>query len=572
MNNLPKFEKHGFSELLNLPFDIQVSTIGSALGYGAISAVVPIVLLSSIFSSTPFPELALSSNYLVQGFYILIPALLFLLTASITGAFLTAFSDHFLNRKHILFCYLASLLLAVFTLFSISKYLVLLSLGISYALSRFLWKIHILNKDMNAYAIAFASVFTGLFVLSSIFLVTSALTILPTLLIILSNGFFALAIVNTCTDWVVVPRAALLGRKKNIGRIMLPTAANVLTGIALGVIMLCTQEHVDFLLVGSIWILVGILSAILLFTNTHLRKQNLRGAFLLLVIGLFLAIIMGSQHKLLCVLSSCLILFATFFFIINNTLRHSFVQKDSDLCDVYLSAFRIFTNPLGMIFGLVASFSMLSNSPNLQLVGLCLMIIASLFSITAILFSLGIFEKDRSPKRCAENNDKNTNAKCDSAPEQSISPDQLDSPSEANESIKNGAADSTDTDHSSPQKDELLSAEGPERKPHKMLFFDEESPKETADEWQEKAHLTAKINGLTSRQVEIFEALSRGRNARYIAQRLYLSEGAVKKQMFTIYKKLDIHKQQDLITMVMDGNLEELRRKAAKIDLANNHK
>ena len=233
MNNLPKFEKHGFSEFLNLPFDIQVSTIGSALGYGAISAVVPIVLLSSIFSSTPFPELALSSNYLVQGFYILIPALLFLLTASITGAFLTAFSDHFLNRKHILFCYLASLLLAVFTLFSISKYLVLLSLGISYALSRFLWKIHILNKDMNAYAIAFASVFTGLFVLSSIFLVTSALTILPTLLIILSNGFFALAIVNTCTDWVVVPRAALLGRKKNIGRIMLPTAANVLTGIAL---------------------------------------------------------------------------------------------------------------------------------------------------------------------------------------------------------------------------------------------------------------------------------------------------------------------------------------------------
>ena len=104
-----------------------------------------------------------------------------------------------------------------------------------------------------------------------------------------------------------------------------------------------------------------------------------------------------------------------------------------------------------------------------------------------------------------------------------------------------------------------------------MLFL-KESPKETADEWQEKAHLTAKINGLTSRQVEIFEALSRGRNARYIAQRLYLSEGAVKKQMFTIYKKLDIHKQQDLITMVMDGNLEELRRKAAKIDLANNHK
>ena len=46
------------------------------------------------------------------------------------------------------------------------------------------------------------------------------------------------------------------------------------------------------------------------------------------------------------------------------------------------------------------------------------------------------------------------------------------------------------------------------------------------------------------------------RNAKYIMQRLYLSEGTVKKQVFQIYKRMGVHTQQDLITLVMETDLD----------------
>ncbi len=76
------------------------------------------------------------------------------------------------------------------------------------------------------------------------------------------------------------------------------------------------------------------------------------------------------------------------------------------------------------------------------------------------------------------------------------------------------------------------------------------------DPWHEKVMFLAKEYSLTPRQTEIFDALSRGRNAKYITQRLYLSEGTVKKQVFQIYKRLDVHTQQDLITLVMETDLD----------------
>ena len=60
----------------------------------------------------------------------------------------------------------------------------------------------------------------------------------------------------------------------------------------------------------------------------------------------------------------------------------------------------------------------------------------------------------------------------------------------------------------------------------------------------------------TPRQTEIFDALSRGRNAKYIMQRLYLSEGTGEKQVFQIYKRMGVHAQQDLITLVMETDLD----------------
>lgn len=85
---------------------------------------------------------------------------------------------------------------------------------------------------------------------------------------------------------------------------------------------------------------------------------------------------------------------------------------------------------------------------------------------------------------------------------------------------------------------------------------DKKAPAAAKDIWHEKVVAVAKAYDLTPRQAEIFEALSRGRNAKYIAQRLYLSEGAVKKSLFLIYKKLDVHNQQDLITLVMQSEPE----------------
>lgn len=76
--------------------------------------------------------------------------------------------------------------------------------------------------------------------------------------------------------------------------------------------------------------------------------------------------------------------------------------------------------------------------------------------------------------------------------------------------------------------------------------------KPLADPWHVKMLTAAQAASLTPRQTQIFDALSRGRNAKYIQERLYLSEGTVKKQIFQIYKKLDVHTQQDLITHVLE--------------------
>ena len=76
------------------------------------------------------------------------------------------------------------------------------------------------------------------------------------------------------------------------------------------------------------------------------------------------------------------------------------------------------------------------------------------------------------------------------------------------------------------------------------------------DTWREKVLKVAQEHELTPRQTDIFDALSRGRNAKYIMERLYLSEGTVKKQSHQIYKKLGVHNQQDLITMVLETKLD----------------
>jgi DNA-binding CsgD family transcriptional regulator len=55
---------------------------------------------------------------------------------------------------------------------------------------------------------------------------------------------------------------------------------------------------------------------------------------------------------------------------------------------------------------------------------------------------------------------------------------------------------------------------------------------------------------LSPREVEVFILLAKGRNTAYISKNLFISEGTVHTHMLHIYKKLNIHRQQELIDMV----------------------
>lgn len=55
---------------------------------------------------------------------------------------------------------------------------------------------------------------------------------------------------------------------------------------------------------------------------------------------------------------------------------------------------------------------------------------------------------------------------------------------------------------------------------------------------------------LTPREGEILSYLARGRNAKYIADQLFVAERTVKTHTYHIYQKMDIHSQQELINIV----------------------
>lgn len=56
--------------------------------------------------------------------------------------------------------------------------------------------------------------------------------------------------------------------------------------------------------------------------------------------------------------------------------------------------------------------------------------------------------------------------------------------------------------------------------------------------------------GLTNRETEIAQLLSRGRNKRYISEQLGVAEETVKTHMGNLYRKLLIHSQQEIIDLV----------------------
>ena len=73
---------------------------------------------------------------------------------------------------------------------------------------------------------------------------------------------------------------------------------------------------------------------------------------------------------------------------------------------------------------------------------------------------------------------------------------------------------------------------------------------EFVDSWEDSCREIAAKYGLTKQETNIFIMLARGRNLKYVADELFISGHTVKTHIYHIYRKLDIHSQQELIDMV----------------------
>ena len=60
---------------------------------------------------------------------------------------------------------------------------------------------------------------------------------------------------------------------------------------------------------------------------------------------------------------------------------------------------------------------------------------------------------------------------------------------------------------------------------------------------------------LTAREAEVLHLLSLGLNRPAIAQKLVISDNTVRTHMKSIYRKLDVHTQQQLINLVHEGDM-----------------
>lgn len=70
----------------------------------------------------------------------------------------------------------------------------------------------------------------------------------------------------------------------------------------------------------------------------------------------------------------------------------------------------------------------------------------------------------------------------------------------------------------------------------------------------------AKHFGLTERESEVLSLMVRGRNTRSIASKLFLSDNTVRSHIYNIYKKTDIHSQQNLIDYIEVSNLDPFEK------------
>ena len=74
--------------------------------------------------------------------------------------------------------------------------------------------------------------------------------------------------------------------------------------------------------------------------------------------------------------------------------------------------------------------------------------------------------------------------------------------------------------------------------------------------YKEKLVKLSEDIGLTSRQKDVLELLAKGRNTAYISETLFISVHTVKAHTYEIYKKANVHSQQELISLIDNIKLD----------------
>lgn len=77
-----------------------------------------------------------------------------------------------------------------------------------------------------------------------------------------------------------------------------------------------------------------------------------------------------------------------------------------------------------------------------------------------------------------------------------------------------------------------------------------QEPVEHQDLWKERCERLGAEYGLTAQEIRVFSLLARGYSYNHIAEDLVISGHTVKTHVYHIYRKLEVHTQQDLISLV----------------------
>lgn len=77
-----------------------------------------------------------------------------------------------------------------------------------------------------------------------------------------------------------------------------------------------------------------------------------------------------------------------------------------------------------------------------------------------------------------------------------------------------------------------------------------DGPRRGGGRFRGKCETVANTYLLSQRETEILFLLAKGNNAAYIQDKLFISEGTAKTHIRHIYRKLDVHSQQELMRMV----------------------